>query len=97
MAICRKDNILRKKMSGEITAEMKVGAVAFLDALGTKGVWVRAEPEEYVKSWEALLTEWDNYRSAHYRPDSNIDTNIKAFSDTVIITVSLKKRMKALE
>jgi hypothetical protein len=35
-------------MSFENTREMKEGSVAFLDALGTKGVWAKAEPEEYV-------------------------------------------------
>ena len=68
------------------------GAVAFLDALGTKGIWARSEPKKYVESWELLLTDWKKYSQQLYPNDSNIDTAIKAFSDTVIITTSLKKK-----
>jgi hypothetical protein len=65
---------------------IREGAVAFLDALGTKGIWARSEPEKYVESWELLLTDWKTYRQQLYSDDSNIETAIKAFSDTVIIT-----------
>ena len=27
--------------------KMSEGVIAFLDALGTKGIWARTEPEEY--------------------------------------------------
>jgi hypothetical protein len=71
---------------------IREGAVAFLDALGTKGIWARSEPEKYVESWELLLADWNKYRQQLYTNYPDIDTTIKAFSDTVIITASLKKK-----
>lgn len=71
---------------------IREGAVAFLDALGTKGIWARSEPEKYVESWEQLLMDWKTHKQQLYPDDSNTDTSIKAFSDTVIVTASLKKK-----
>jgi hypothetical protein len=71
--------------------QLRVEAVAFLDALGTQGIWARSEPEEYVKSWQQLLTDWRDYKQKAYPDDSNIDITFNAFSDTIVITTSLKK------
>lgn len=48
-------------MSVENTTEMNEGTVAFLDALGTTGISARIDPEEYARSWETLLTDWEQY------------------------------------
>jgi hypothetical protein len=71
---------------------IREGAVAFLDALGTKGIWARSEPEKYFESWEHLLKDWKTHKQKLYPDDSSIATTINAFSDTVIITASLKKK-----
>jgi hypothetical protein len=73
---------------------MTEGVVAFLDALGTKGIWARAKPEEYAQSWEDLITDWKQYSKTALETtgSNNISYDIKAFSDTVIITVKLINR-----
>jgi hypothetical protein len=70
------------------------GVVAFIDALGTKGVSARTDPEEYAKSWEKLLTEWERYKkeALETSDSSNVNYDIRAFSDTIIITVKLSKK-----
>ena len=64
---------------------MTEGVVAFLDALGTKGIWARAKPEEYAQSWEDLITDWKQYSKTALETtgSNNISYDIKAFSDTL--------------
>jgi hypothetical protein len=70
------------------------GVVAFLDALGTKGISTRTDPEEYIKSWETFLTDWEQYKKQALENSSscNVDYDIRAFSDTIIITIKLNKK-----
>jgi hypothetical protein len=65
------------------------GVVAFIDALGTKGVAARTDPEEYAKSWETLLVDWEQYKKQALETSgsSSVIYDIRAFSDTIIITV----------
>jgi hypothetical protein len=72
---------------------MQEGVVVFLDALGVKGIWARAEPESVISSWEGVLKRL--YESMNKSPKTgsvgdkpeSLDYNIAAFSDTVIITL----------
>jgi hypothetical protein len=72
---------------------MQDGVVVFLDALGVKGIWARAEPEGVISSWEEVLKRL--YDSIKKLPRTgsvgdkkeSLDYNIAAFSDTVIITL----------
>jgi hypothetical protein len=79
--------------SSQVASE---GVVAFIDALGTKGISARTDPEEYARSWESLLTEWEQYKkeAAKTSGSSNLNYDIRAFSDTIIVTVKLNKRDK---
>jgi hypothetical protein len=72
---------------------MQEGVVVFLDALGVKGIWARAEPESVIRSWEDVLRRL--HESIEKSPKAGsvggtpecLDYNIAAFSDTVIITL----------
>lgn len=75
---------------------MQEGVVVFLDALGVKGIWARAEPESVISSWENVLKRLQESikkspksGSIGDKPES-LDYNISAFSDTVIITLKCK-------
>ncbi len=75
---------------------MQDGVVVFLDALGVKGIWARAEPESVISSWEDVLKRLNDSikkspktGSIGDRPES-LNYNIAAFSDTVIITLKCK-------
>lgn len=69
----------------KITYSKKYGAICILDALGTKGVWKQRNPESVIENWE-------NYVNAVERnlkiSNNQINYNIYAFSDTLIITCS---------
>lgn len=72
---------------------MQEGAVVFLDALGIKGIWARAEPETVVNSWEEVLDYFDmsirkvKDGTKDATGDVCKDCHIAAFSDTVIVTL----------
>jgi hypothetical protein len=72
---------------------MEEGVVVFLDALGVKGIWARAEPESVINSWEDVLRRLNESikKSPKIGSVGNktecLDYNIAAFSDTVIITL----------
>jgi hypothetical protein len=77
----------------EKETRMQEGVVVFLDALGVKGIWARAEPESIITSWEEVLKRLNE--SIRKMPKLGsigntaecLDYNIAAFSDTVIITL----------
>ncbi len=72
---------------------MQEGVVVFLDALGVKGIWARAEPESVINSWEGVLKRLNESIKKSPKIGSVgdksecLDYNIAAFSDTVIITL----------
>jgi hypothetical protein len=72
---------------------MQEGVVVFLDALGVKGIWARAEPENVIGSWEEVLRRLHEsianspkLGSVGDKPEA-LNYKIAAFSDTVIITL----------
>jgi hypothetical protein len=74
-------------------ARMQEGVVVFLDALGVKGIWARADPEIVVSSWEEVLKRLRDsiekspkMGSIGDKPEP-LNYNIAAFSDTVILTL----------
>jgi hypothetical protein len=74
-------------------SRMQEGVVVFLDALGVKGIWARAEPESVISSWEGVLKRlYESIKkspkigSVGDKPEA-LGYNIAAFSDTVIITL----------
>lgn len=71
-------------MSGKITYLKKYGAICILDALGTKGIWKKKNPENVIENWEKFV----NIVDTGIKKDKNFETNFYAFSDTIIITVS---------
>lgn len=69
-----------------INIKKKYGAVALLDALGTKGRWERESPNSIINKWDEFIT---NYRKSISKKNKRMcDISFHAFSDTVIITVS---------
>jgi hypothetical protein len=78
----------------EMSQSFNEGVVAFIDALGTKGISARTDPEQYVVSWETTLREWEQYKNQALDTSgsSNVNYDIRAFSDTIIITVKLSKK-----
>jgi hypothetical protein len=65
---------------------MKNGAVIFLDALGTKGIWTRADPKEVFSSWRSVLAHFDRAIARFSGTHEIHDLSVRAFSDTVIVT-----------
>jgi hypothetical protein len=72
---------------------MQDGVVVFLDALGVKGIWARAEPESVIRSWEEVLRRLNESINKSPKIGSigdipePLNYTIAAFSDTVIITL----------
>lgn len=61
------------------------GCVVLLDALGTKGIWRRQNPNEIIENWNAVI---DSQTRVIIEDDENkkVITKILAFSDTLIMT-----------
>jgi hypothetical protein len=67
-------------------AQLEVGAVALLDALGFKGIWNQYPPEDVVHS--ILNTRARAKRNAElYRRIDDLPIEAHAFSDTLVVTV----------
>ena len=87
--------IMESMTTGDSSSAVKFrsskGVVIFLDALGTRGVWARGNPLEYIESWEKLLMEWEDLRGKLLQKTNwaNVTSKIQAFSDTIITTVTL--------
>ena len=68
------------------------GVVVFLDALGTKTVWSRSEPSEYIKAWESVIGSIRKNAKKYDKVTKNDaelpKLNIIAFSDTIILSLS---------
>ena len=71
---------------------MQEGVVAFLDALGVKGIWTRANPVEVIDSWEYVLKIFDQCIEKAQDEAGPLykDVYIRAFSDTVIVILKGK-------
>lgn len=68
---------------------LKQGVVCVLDALGTKGVWNRKNPSSVVKTWDDLVDSFMYFKRAMIKDEWAKFTstpNVKAFSDTIMIT-----------
>ena len=71
------------------------GIVVFLDAVGTKTVWNRNDPAEYIKSWENVVEAFRKEEKSYKKLPEYIkkyldlgNLNIRAFSDTIILSLS---------
>jgi hypothetical protein len=64
--------------------EKKHGVVAILDALGTKGIWQRKDPQAVIETWDSLVSLYQTLSKSS--KISGYTRTISAFSDTVIIT-----------
>lgn len=66
---------------------MGEGVVAFLDALGIKGIWARAEPREVISSWNKVIGIFDRTIKEAQNKAGDVfkGCHIAAFSDTVIV------------
>lgn len=66
---------------------MKKGVIAFIDALGVKGLWTRTDPREFMRSWKAILRLFRASRRVMLKEYqySVRQTFLKAFSDTIIV------------
>ena len=72
---------------------LREGVVVYLDALGTKGVWARTNPQTLIDDWQEILEILDKAvkKSPKELGDEDlheqIEYNVTAFSDTVIISI----------
>ena len=71
--------------------ELSKGVIAFLDAVGTKGILSRAKPEVIVNSWSKILSMLHDKVEEFNKKRVNESCNYIAFSDTVIITINEAK------
>jgi len=77
----------RKFIAFELVDElMQKGAIAFLDALGTKGIWSKAKPSSVIRSWDKVLHVFErSIEEARNEAGEKCEGfRIAAFSDTVI-------------
>jgi len=72
-----------------LTSPLRHGVLAFLDALGFKGIWQRAEPTAVIDKFTHLL---DQVRQANLYPVAadglNVHLQAMSLSDTVVIACS---------
>jgi len=71
---------------------MQMGAVAFLDVLGFKGIWRRADPAAVLEKLQALK---ERLEKARVRPDEPPDATgfrlwVLSLSDTLVIASTAK-------
>ena len=71
------------------------GIVVFLDALGTRTIWSRKDPAEYIKSWENVVKAFSKEKESYEKRSENLkkdldlgNLNVRAFSDTIILSLS---------
>lgn len=72
---------------------MREGVVAYLDALGTKGVWARTSPKTIINDWQEIIRILDE--SVKKAPKElgdedlheKLEYNVTAFSDTIVISI----------
>lgn len=74
-------------MSQFNTIGHKTGVVILLDALGTKGIWKRESPENYINRWIQIRA----YLQDLQKEKSMIIIEDHLFSDTIIITIVSKE------
>ena len=66
----------------------KIGIVAILDALGTKGRWKEHSHTEIIPTWENLITLYE--KRLQTQTGSDYLPKISSFSDTIIFTATGK-------
>jgi len=62
----------------------KTGVIILLDALGTKGIWKRMPPENYVKKWLEIKEYLENIQELK----NLVIVEVCRLSDTVIISIT---------
>ncbi|MEW6686980.1 MAG: hypothetical protein AB1393_12390 [Candidatus Edwardsbacteria bacterium] len=82
-------NVSLRGGGSQTEPEFRDGAVAFLDALGVKGIWSRTDPKTVIKAWEDTIALFvKSVRIAEEKTDYICEEyHITAFSDTLIITL----------
>lgn len=69
-------------------AKLETGAVAFLDALGMKGVWAHTSPHKVIGSWKKVMKLMNDKRDAwNAEGRQQFECSVSAFSDTVMVTM----------
>lgn len=76
----------KRYVIGGITHENTFGMVAFLDALGVKGIWETRDTNE-------VLNDWNKVYYLFYDSLKSLDINVAAFSDTLIISMRKGREM----
>lgn len=78
---------------------LKRGVICILDALGTKGLWTRNNPRSVIQTWEDLIDSFLYFKRAMIKDEwvkFSSPPNVKAFSDTVIISYDGKNMSELL-
>lgn len=91
-------------MSGDVSTKPKYdksyGAVLFLDALGTKGIWKGSDPDNILRNWDGLFRAVKVGTDLMTSDESPLRIQHHIFSDTVIITAvndKIDSCMRAVE
>lgn len=75
--------------------EESEGVVILLDSLGSKGIWKTRDPQEFLSTWEGLISTTNvDVRACK---DNGVDLKFNAFSDTMIITLTGEDQQIVLE
>lgn len=67
---------------------MESRLIAFLDALGVKGIWKTRNPSEVVKDWEKNVKDFHESKNEikkEYDIEFDEPPQVKVFSDTVVL------------
>lgn len=67
-------------------SHMKNGVVVILDALGTKGIWQKNDPEKVLANWEYIIQQFKIF----VVNQQEFTYTFNAFSDTIIVTCTSK-------
>jgi hypothetical protein len=80
--------------------EKRLGVVALLDALGTKGVWQRVDPRLVIQAWHRTLNTLEqsssSVNSRVTRARGRQVSRIMAFSDTILVTLCGAEQVEEL-
>src|SRR5262249_8223302 len=77
---------------------LKLGAVAFLDVRGFKGIWSRAQPRAVLKKMRQIKNAGKSLQGSDHSGsivvDDGFDHKVKCVSDTVIVVVTPRGRAR---
>ncbi|MDE1877997.1 MAG: hypothetical protein KGI07_05635 [Thaumarchaeota archaeon] len=62
------------------------GAIAMIDVLGVKGIWMKEPIEEIITNWDRIVSDFEQIQTAMENHNANFEQHMQFFSDTIIVT-----------